>query len=56
MMFENVALKHPISGDVRQQSIIFVFATCTYNLNSQFFDLEIENSLGSGTLDFPSRV
>jgi hypothetical protein len=52
--FENhilkVVLKRFISGHGRQPSMVFIFSTCKKKLSSQFFDLDIENALGRGTL------
>ena len=50
MKFKNVGLKRSISCDSQTPSMILVFSTCEKNLSSQFFDLDIENPLGRGTL------
>ena len=49
MMFLYVALKRFISGHGGKKSRVFVFSAVWKNLSSQFFDLDIENSLGGGT-------
>jgi hypothetical protein len=49
MKLYDVDLKRSISSDARTSSMISVFSRCE-NLSSQFFDLDIENTLGGGTL------
>jgi hypothetical protein len=47
-VFINVGLKHFIKCFSSAPSTILVFSTCTKNLSSHFFDLEIKNPLGRG--------
>jgi hypothetical protein len=47
---QNVDLKRPIKIFPSPSTMIVVFSTCEKNLGFQFFDLNIENSLGRGTL------
>ena len=49
MKLQNGGLNQSISGSSKDIGIICVFSTFKQNVSSQFFDLDIENSLGGGT-------
>ena len=53
MKLQNGGLNQSISGFSKDTGIVCVFLTCNQNLSSQFFDLDIENSLGGGT---PAKI
>jgi hypothetical protein len=50
MKLLNVGLKRSISSFPCSPSMLLVFFTSKQKLSSQFFDLDIENSFGGGTL------
>jgi hypothetical protein len=54
MKILNAGLKRYISNYLFSPSIILVISTCKKNLSSQFFDLDIENPLGGGTVQYRS--